>query len=214
MKKNKKVEKIKNYIQCGIYVIVFIMIVIGILIMDNNKEEVKESDEKETSSVVSKNNYSYEYKLTVNNDTYTYVGKKFNQKEQFSISDGKKSIMYFIYGDLTLMKKNNELVLCDKPYYLFDYFDLDVIDSVIKMASYNKDKKQYELTSMNFGYAFDEEIEDDGINTIKIEHNKDNVSKIKIDFTNYAIGKGEPVNIVYLELTYNDYQKIKDFEIK
>lgn len=208
-KKEEKEQKIKNIVVGSIYIIFIIFMVVIVRLNESNVSK----DEKKNKNINS-NNYYYTYKLTIDDDTYTYEGKKYNDKESFKVIKDNEENDYYIYKDIALIKKDNNYVLVDKPYFYIDYFNQSEINKIINMSEYDKDKKIYKLTTTNFAYAYDIEIKDKSLNTIKIEYKDNHIKKIIIDYTNYAIARGEAVRRVLIELEYKDYGKVKDFDIK
>lgn len=212
-KKIKKEEKndtrVKNIVIGAIYILVIVFMIVVVRISENN-ENKKNVKEKNLNS----NNYFYTYKLTINDETYIYEGKKFNDKESFKVTKDKEENDYYIYKDIALIKKDKDYVLIEKPYFYINYFDQKEINKIINMSEYDKDDKIYKLSTTNFAYAYDLEINDKSINTIKIEYKYNHINKIVIDYTNYAIARGEAVRRVVVELEYKDYGKVKDFDIK
>ena len=208
-KETEKEQRIKNYVVGTIYILIIIFMIVIVRINDSKvqKETVKEDN-------IIRNNYYYTYKLTINNDTYIYEGKRFNDKESFRVTNNNQENNYYIYKDIALIKKDNEYVLTKKPYFYIDYFDSNEINKIINMSEYDKDKKIYKLTTTNFALAYDIEVNDKSLNTIKIEYKDNYVHKVTIDYTNYAAARGEAARKVIVELEYKDYGKVKDFDIK
>ena len=205
----EKEQKIKNYVVGSIYILFIVFMIIIVRINDSKTVSNKSNDNN-----LNRENFFYTYKLTIDDETYIYEGKKYNDKESFRVTNTKEENNYYIYNDIALIKKDNDYVLVDRPYYLINYFDIKEINKIINMSQYDKDDKLYKLTTTNFALVYDIDIDDNSLNTIKIEYKDNHINKIKIDYTNYALARGEPVRRVYIELEYKDYGKVKDFDIK
>ncbi|MBR4262885.1 MAG: hypothetical protein IKQ35_05945 [Bacilli bacterium] len=208
-KETEKEQRIKNYVVGAIYLLIIIFMIVIVRINDS---KIQENPVKEDN--LTKNNYYYTYKLTINDDTYIYEGKKFNDKESFRVTKDKEENDYYIYKDIALIKKDNDYVLTKKPYFYIDYFNINEINKIINMSEYDKKDKIYKLSTTNFALAYDIEVNDKSLNTIKIKYKDNHISKVTIDYTNYAIARGEAARKVIVELEYKDYGKVKDFDIK
>ncbi len=207
--KRRDSQKVKNYVVgfCYISFIIFMIVMVRL-----NESSTKTNKEKEKNLL--RDNYYFTYKLTINDDTYYYEGKRYKEKQSFRVTKDLEENEYYLYKDIALIKKDKEYVLIDRPTYYVNYFDLNEINQIINMSEYDKEEKIYKLTTTNFSLVYDINVDDKSLNTVELEYKDNHLYKVKMDYTNYVISRGEPVRRVYLELEYKDYGKVKDFDIK
>lgn len=208
-KEEQKDQKIKNIVIGSIYVIFIVFMIVMVRLNESNTKT-----EKEVNKNITNSNYYFTYILTIDDETYYYEGKRYNDKYAFKVSNEKESNDYYVYKDIALIKKDNDYVLIDIPAFFVNYFDTNELNQIINMAEYDKNDKLYKVSTTNFALIYDLEINDNSINTIELEYKDNHLYKVKMDYTNYVIARGEPVRRVYVELEYKEYGKVKDFDIK
>jgi hypothetical protein len=208
-KEKQKEQRIKNIVVGSIYIIFIVFMIVMVRLNESSTKKEKEDNKNITNS-----NYYFTYILNIDDEIYYYEGKRFNDKQSFKVTNNKESNEYYLYRDIALIKKDKDYVLIDKPAYFINYFDTNEINQIINMAEYDKKEKIYKLTTTNFALVYDLDINDKSLNTIKLEYKDNHLYKVKMDYTNYVIARGEPVRRVYIELEYKEYGKVKDFDIK
>jgi len=215
-------EKKKSILIMIFYLIFFVVLVI--FIRSNRSPQplspkVPEKEEQpEQKSLFSTTNYHFTYKLKIDNVIYTYDGKRFNDKELFTISAGFSGLdysEYYRYDDLVLVKKANDYVLSSMPYYYFNYFDTNLLNKIINNSVYEQTKDQYVISTQNLSRLINANhiINSSSENYLSIQYTNKHISTIHINFTNYVKDRGENHEIVELELNYSDYGNITDFSL-
>ena len=212
--RERKQEVIRSYIILCIYMVFIVGLVIFVRVSEKHQKDLKEKEETKEESTTNEKNYSFTFKLSIDNKKYTYEGIRYGSKYKFSVTSSEGILNYYLYGDIALIQEDKEWVLTKPPYYYINYFDTNTINSLIDMGNYNAEEKQYEIYTSNFAYVMGEEINSKDLNTIKIINNDGKSKRVIIDYTNYCINMGEPVRLVKIEIEYKDYNQIKDFEIK
>ncbi len=217
----------RSIIIMGFYVVLFGFLIIAIRYDKyQEKKELKRQQElEEAQKIHSTNdlqeylkgtNYSFQYVLKLDDVTYQYVGKRYDDKQKLVIQSGMSNADYYIYGDIGLKKSGDEYILADLPFHYFNYFDIDIINNIINQSTYDELTNTYEITSSNFNEAIKQKatMSNKSINTISIAYTDNNISAIIIDFSNYVKARREKYSFAVLELKYQDFGKITDFSIE
>lgn len=220
--KSVNLEKKKSILVMVFYFIFFVILIIFIRSNRSPKPlspNVQEQEEQtEPKGLLSTTNYHFTYKLKIDNVIYTYDGKRFNDKELFTISSGFSGLdssEYYRYGELVLVKKANDYVLSSMPYYYFNYFDTNLLNKIINNSVYDQTKDQYVISTQNLSRLIDANhiINSSSENYLSIQYTNKRISAININFTNYVKDRGESHEIVELELNYNNHGNITDFAL-
>lgn len=226
--KNRIVDKRwRSIIIMGFYVVLFGFLIIAIRYDKyQEKKELKRQQELEEAQKIHSTsdlqeylkgtNYSLQYVLKLDDVTYQYVGKRYDDKQKLAIQSGMSNADYYIYGDIALKKSGDEYILADLPFHYFNYFDINIINDIINKSTYDELTNTYEITSSNFNEAIKQKatMSNKSINTISIAYTDNNVSSIIIDFSNYLKARREKYSFAVLELKYQDFGKITDFSIE
>ena len=210
----------RSIIIMGFYVVLFGFLIIAIRYDKyQEKKELKRQQElEEAQKIHSTNdlqeylkgtNYSFQYVLKLDDVTYQYVGKRYDDKQKLVIQSGMSNADYYIYGDIGLKKSGDEYILADLPFHYFNYFDIDIINNIINQSTYDELTNTYEITSSNFNEAIKQKatMSNKSINTISIAYTDNNISAIIIDFSNYVKARREKYSFAVLELKYQDFGK-------
>ena len=218
-----KSKKTRSIILTIFYCLLFISLIFYIRIKhnlkdSNNSEENIEKIESifELQDYLEDKNYSYEYTLKVDNDTYKYTGKRYLDKEEFVFQNGLISETYQRNKNDIYKKENDKFIKVELPYQYFNYFDSDLIGTILEKSIFDSKNNLYEISNndlQNIIVNQKNNDEQEGINTIEIIYGDNNVVSIIMDLTNYVKTLNETDDLVILELKYMDFQKIKDFSI-
>lgn len=207
-----------------VYFFIFLALIIGIRNAESNELENKQeqTEQKTTSSSkikgfspIKQANFNYKYTLNIDNTIYTYEGKKYNKNDSYTLTVKNTKKTYMTIDNFTFEIKNNEQVLVDKPYYYIDFFDVNALEKII-LKSINKDNNIYSISNYNLDKILDNKvkIDDQQINNILLHYENDIVTRIDIDYTNYAKYNSSNVKRVYLTLEYSDFGVTEEFNIK
>lgn len=218
-----KSKKTRSIILIIFYCLLFLSLIFYIRIKNNlkdsnNSEENIEKIESifELQDYLENKNYSYEYTLKVDNDTYKYTGKRYLDKEEFVFQNGLISETYQRNKNDIYKKENDKFIKTELPYYYFNYFDSDLIGTILEKSIFDSKNNLYEISNNDLQNIIGNQNnnkEQEGINTIEIIYGDNNIISIIMDLTNYVKTLNETDDLVILELKYMDFQKIKDFSI-
>ncbi len=218
-----KDKKTHSIILIVFYCLLFLSLIFYIRIKHNleNSNNNKENIEKiesifELQDYLENKNYSYEYTLKVDNDTYKYTGKRYLDKEEFVFQNGLISENYQRNKSDIYKKENDKFIKTELPYHYFNYFDSDLIGAILEKSTFDSKNNLYEISNKDLQDIIGNQknnYEQEGINTIEIIYGDNNVVSIIIDLTNYVKTINETDDLVILELKYMNFQKIKDFSI-
>lgn len=212
----------------AIIILVFYFFLFLVLIMSvrnsNSKESTTTEENKETVTVTSKikgfssikqANFHYRYTLNIDNNNYIYEGKKYNKNDSYTLTVGTTKKVYTTIDEFTFENKNNENVLVDKPYYYIDFFDPEILEKIL-IKAVNKENNIYTITNTNLDRLLGNKIgvDDKSENNILLQYTDGTVTRIDIDYTNYAKYNGANINKVFLTLEYNDFGIVEEFNIK
>ena len=228
-KENNKIWKIlkdkktRSIILIVFYCLLFLSLIFYIRIKNNlkdsnNSEENIEKIESvfELQDYLENKNYSYEYTLKVDNNTYKYTGKRYIDKEEFVFQNGLISETYQRNKSDIYKKEKDKYVKVELPYHYFNYFDSDLVGTILEKSIFDSKNNLYEISNgelQNIIGNQEKNNEQEGINTIEIIYGDNNIVSIIMDLTNYVKNLNETDDLVILELKYRDFQKIKDFSI-
>lgn len=205
------------------YFFLFFALIISIRNMESNELQKKEdtlqsitnSSKIKGFSLIKQANFNYKYTLNIDNTNYIYEGKKYNKNDSYTLTVGPTKQTYITVDNFTFERKNNENILADKPYYYIDFFDPNILENIIIKAN-GKENNIYTITNSNLDKILGNKIgiDDHKENNILLQYTDEVVTRIDIDYTNYAKYNGLNVNRVYLTLEYSDFGIIEEFNIK
>lgn len=201
------------------YFILFFFLIIWVRTPEKKIEKDK-NDEKEINEVVfngyeliGKNNYQFTYNVSLDDETYTYEGKRYNNKILFKLGETE----YYKEDSIILMKQNENYILTDNPAYLIDYFDTELIEKLIKNAKLiSKEENKYMISNSKTNQVLEDETTafKNGENYIYLYYKNKNITKIVLDITDYSKYLGETYNKAEISLEYKDFDLIEDFKIE
>ena len=90
----------------------------------NGNQDIIENGTIKGFELIKNNNFSYKYILQVNDDLYVYEGKRFQNKDSFTLTSDNSIKNYIIVDTFAYEIVNNETVMTDKPYYYIDFLDI------------------------------------------------------------------------------------------
>lgn len=209
----------------AIAILIFYAILFAVLIIGLNGPRtlsVNESGDQKSSldgyKLIDGKNFNYKYTVTVDNETYYYEGKKYNNKELLTVSKNGVEEEYYFDNKNTYIKQDNNYILTNtKPYILFDFFNTDILDEIIlRGVLEDKDNYKYSVTNQEIHNVVGEGIKkfDGGHNYISLLYRNENITGITFDFSSYASATYEDYSTIVITLNYSDFNLIDDFEIE
>lgn len=206
------------------YFFFFVILIIGARTALNKKEVTNDETVKEqitnTTKVngfssIKESNFNYKYTLNIDDKIYTYEGKRYDNKDSFTLSVDKDIRNYVQVDNFSFEIKDKEKVLTDKPIYYLDFFDINILEEIIK-NSIKKSDNIYSIDNKSLDSILKGQL---GVNN-KLENSimltcEDNtITRIDINYTNYMKFTNRSINKVLLTLEYKDFGKVLDFNVK
>ncbi len=218
------------------YIILFVILVIiirntsGNEYKDNNENKVDNSsenaekidvvenneDEENEFSYLFLNNYNFDFLISIDDDNYQIIGKRFNDKYEFEFIDEEKVNYIGTYDDLYRKGEDEEkYTRTSLPIPVLDIFDNDllkeIVDSSIKQEDYyviSNDDLNNIVLSPQYSIDYPEKT-----NIIKLDIKNNKVVGIDIDFSNIANEWDEEVTIAKVKLNYSNFGLVDDFSV-
>lgn len=202
------------------YAILFAVIIVSIRLTPSTS--INESGNHVSNlkgyDLIDGKNFNYKYIVTIDSDIFIYEGKKYGDEELLTVKkDGVKEEYYFTKKN-TYKKENEKYVLVEnKPYILFDFFDTDKLDEIIlRSIEIDEENHQYKVDSQEIDNVVSPtfNLVESGDNYITLTYRNDNITGIAMDFSNYAKAAYEDYKKVIITLQYHDFNLIDDFEVE
>ena len=213
---------------CGYFI--FMAFVVGGLKSDLKTVPTKESNNTTDESVIKEEvnedyenykNYEYEVKITSNDITNTYLGKKNNNKSL--ITDSNNQTYYLEDGILYVVTE------LGKTLYNYNTNDLDLtmftpynINSLIEEATLNYTtnfangniEKNYILSLSAFAkLMFGSDISSSEVVSITTTTNNNLVTNVILDLSNYEKYKGSNINTFIISITYSNLNGVPEINV-
>ncbi len=175
---------------------------------------------------ISKNNYHFVYKKTVNNITTIYEGDRFNNTIEFMMS-GEKAAKYYANDDIYYLKNPNTLEYnpTSSPIDFEILINSTNLNKLFSSATYtsfveyldNESKDyNYEISTSSMLRIFNNEETDLDDNTNKIIAKVDEqgrVYEIDMDMTNYFKYFNQTITDYKLTLSYSKFGSIEKLKM-
>lgn len=199
------------------YVVLFAILIIG---LRQPKNMIGPNQDRNVTSnvkgydLIHNNNFSYKYTVVMDEEKYTYEGKRYKNKDLVTITTKDESRDYYFDKDNYYVKRENEYKkTLTKPTFVFDYFNTSAIGTVIARSVFQEDKNQYVVDNQTLYDVLSDEDDkvEKGDNFIKLEYRNSYITKISFDVTNYANMLGERCSNATVVLEYFDFNLIDDF---
>lgn len=190
----------------------------------NSSPEITVSPNNPTSQ---KNNYRYIYTYQINGNTIVYNGKKYQNKESFTMIQNQQANAYYRLNNRYYKQKNSQYVSSENPYLYSQFLDLNQLTTSLKTAkiqSEEKNKTTYAVSALDI---YDEYFPDFSYNAFSLEKIKDDkiivttaenrITKVEFYLSNSFAYYGQTIGKDYSEvnivLEYFDFGNISDFNI-
>lgn len=202
------------------YGILFTIIIIGLNAPRNLG--VNESGEHVSSlagyKLIDGKNFNYRYTLNVDDEVFYYEGKKYDNKEMVAVTKDEITEEYYFENKNVYIKNGSNYVLIEnKPFMLFDFFNTDILDEIIlRSVVEDNENHKYKVTNQEIHNVIGEGIKklDNGYNYISLVYRNDNITGITFDFSNYAMITNEDYHTIIITLNYFDFNLVDDFKIE
>lgn len=205
------------------YLILFIVLIVFIRLSPNKKTELKnEKKDKETKKVehisndgfklILSKNYNFNYILKYNDNIIDFTGKRFNNKYDFTMKRNGE-ISHFL-GTEGLIRVNKENTVNVLPYYFINYFDIDLLKSIINLSK--EDNGIYNISNekLNNLLKNNQNMTNlNGNNSIKLVKKNGYIIEINIIYTEYAKEFDKDVRLVEVNLKHNNFYLVDEFAI-
>lgn len=195
----------------GFYLIFFIIVFIVLNAGGNKTNDVKEDNSKFNTSYLEKYDYSFEYKVILDNNTYSYIGNKKNNIYNYTYN-GKD---YYIDNGINYTKDDSKEV--ENPIKFNKLFDVSMMDRVIN-SSYIESNNTYDsgevvynllVSSNTLNYLLDGKDTDiDEVpNKIKISINNGFINEINYKLDSYC-SNNNACNSLNIIISYKEFNEV------
>ena len=211
IKELKKKPYGKGVLFFGFYLIFFIIVFIIIGIGGSNKTKKYENTSNFNTKYLENYNYSFEYKVVLDNNTYSYIGNKNNDIFNYTY-DGKN---YYNSKDKSYIKEEEKEV--DNPIKFYSLFDKSIMDKIIN-SSYIESKTTYDNGTIVYNLLIssntlnkllnDKDTDVEEIpNKIKVSISNGFINEINYDLNSYC-KINDSCSSLNITITYKEFSKI------
>lgn len=218
-KKLLKSPKGKALVFFGVYLIFFVML--GILFRTSRNNVNINNNENMAFEFkfdkIEANNYRFNYNIEVDNNTVSYTGEKFGNKQLFFNNFGQyysETENYFINNSEVWLKTEN-------PYIYYDFIKTDNVMNLIK-NSYFLSKTEYESGKRVYNFLLssnsidkiiskdESDIEEIPNEVIVTSNGSNEVTEVKFLLNSYCKYKGVCLESMKIILSYDDFGSVKE----
>lgn len=202
------------------YVILFAVLITGLRsnrTMVNKDNNTNKGVTVKGFELINKRNFNYKYTVIADGETFIYEGKKYENKEYFTLSKNEESKEYYIVDSEVYVKSDDNdrfIRVSNKPTIVFDFLNIRTVQELLSRAIIvDEDNNKYEITNQAL-YDFlssDNFKVDDGNNTIELYYRNSYVTGVDFDLSEYAKALGEKYSNVNIKLEYFDFDLVENF---
>lgn len=202
------------------YVILFAVLITGLRsnrTMVNKDNNTNKGVTVKGFELINKRNFNYKYTVIADGETFIYEGKKYENKEYFTLSKDEESKEYYIVDSEVYVKSDDNdrfIMVSNKPTIVFDFLNIRTVQELLSRAIIvDEDNNKYEITNQTL-YDFlssDNFKVDDGNNTIELYYRNSYVTGVDFDLSEYAKALGEKYSNVNIKLEYFDFDLVENF---
>lgn len=153
------------------------------------------------SSLISsllKNNYAFDYVVTLDDIKYEYSGRRYDNMELFNFQD--KS--FYRYNDEYFLNNSSEWIKTDNPYVVPEFLDINSVNSLINLAAYDSETN-YKSGKTNYNFLL-------STNTLN-KHLRDFDSDFDEEPNTITVSTDEKKNVSEIILYLNSYCTLNNF---
>ena len=220
--KKEDLKKIKDFLKTPkgkaalffIFYFIFFIFVSVIFKSGNSSSTYNDSSLSFDFSLesITNNNYKFIYNVVVDDKTVSYVGNRYEDREEFT----KDSLMeYYSESNNFFINNNGVWIKADNPYLYDKFYSPDNVSTLLASASYSSKteydsgKKVYNfiISSASINKIFEGvDLDIEGIpNEIIVNVNEDGyVNKIKFNLNSYCKVKNICINNMLIVLNYEE----------
>lgn len=217
--KTSRGRKILFFSFYGIFIITLIIIV---RFSDGtNRYYDEEYDKSSSKNITIKeiSNFSYDYKIILDDILYNYVGERYNNKEKFTFNNNS-----YYCEDTNCFVNNNNLWIKENVPFKFSYFlELANVNKILEKATFIS-KTEYESGKVSYNFEISsntlnviiDDIHtdfDDKPNTVVVNIDENgNVNEIKFGLNSYCINNKQCMKNLDIEMYYDNFSEIDDIK--
>jgi len=188
---------------------------------DNKKEDMFDGFD-----LIASKSFEYIYILTINDDVFVSTGKKYNDKEMFTLVVNKKDKIEYlveketIKGKEVIAKDKDAYVSMKKPIVELDYFDTDILNKILNKTEKISNNELF-ITNKNLCSILKCSTKDDTLtNKIELDIKNNYIIEIKIDYfslistLNTKLPVPDEIKKAFISLSYKNFNLVEDFDIK
>lgn len=202
------------------YVILFAVLITGLRsnrTMVNKDNNTNKGVTVKGFELINKRNFNYKYTVIADGETFIYEGKKYENKEYFTLSKDEESKEYYIVDSEVYVKSDDNdrfIMVSNKPTIVFDFLNIRTVQELLSRAIIvDEDNNKYEITNQTLYdlLSSDNFKVDDGNNTIELYYRNSYVTGVDFDLSEYAKALGEKYSNVNIKLEYFDFDLVENF---
>lgn len=224
-KKDSKVSTKEQRIAFFLFYFVFFLV---IFLFVFNKSSVSsntqagDSPESESSTVIIPN-YNFEYKIELDNNTYSYSGKRLYKDELFTYIENDIKISYYKRNDKYYKKDGDIWVEDVSPYKYNMFLDADSVDYLFYNAEEVNTKESNNIktffytisnsslsNSIDGSFLEDGDVTNDFIVSFNLKSNK--IEKIEMQLDSFGRAKEIAAEKFRITLKYSNFGNIKEIK--
>lgn len=154
-----------------------------------------------------RDNYEYDMEIEINDNKYTYHGRKLGNNENLKVTSDKEEYYYIMNNKYYILDNNGNYILTTKeevyPYIDNHLLNINYIKELLQMSVKVDNENRVELSKMILNSASE--------NYITIELGEDS-KKIVIDYTELLKLDDDSINKAVVTITYSNIDKIISLE--
>lgn len=224
IKELSKTEKGRRILFFGGYF--FFFLILAVIFRIGGSSRIPTSSEYEKGNPYSfslnhliDNNYSFEYKITLDGTLYNYVGKRYDSNQEFKYNNQN----YFCNSSNCFINNNNLWVKSENPYRYSYFLDGVNIDKILKNATFVS-KTDYESGKVSYSFLISSNTLNSMIKNINTDIDEEpneivvnsdesgKINEIKFDLNSYCINNKECNSNLEIELYYDSFGKIEEIK--
>jgi hypothetical protein len=166
------------------------------------------------------NNYSFSHSIDIDGVVVSYVGKRFNDNDLFTVTKSDGSFEYYRDYIEYFVNTSGVWISGEDPYLQSRFFDIEELAKVLGKSSliyktdYESGKKvyNYAVTTTSIYELFEGDILDiaDDANEITVKVDSDNqVYEINLNLDSYCKSLNYCSGKMRVNLSYNDFGKVE-----
>lgn len=167
----------------------------------------------ESFDLIRSANFQFQYLFESNGQSYQIEGKKYQEKEIFTLSYAEEMISFVVSENGIFARIGEESYQsASRPYQYINYFDVSLLEKILYQSS-KLDDTHYEISNTILSKILGNEEELEGSAMIEVILQNNYITGIKMDYSSYANSKDSSIMSMSFVLNYSNFNLIDDFEI-